>query len=123
MKASERDLTYLSSLTREIVRRLERAGNALLNGGVATVIGRQDRVLEPAGVQEVYVELAVLALLSDCNAGADRGDVGVVDQSYDGLVLGEDGADGALRTSCATGANLEDFHLHQSVTIHRLRAV
>ena len=122
MWGETQDKTYLRSQAGEVVGRLERASDALLDVGVPAVVGAQDGVLESAGVLQLESELAVLALLGDGDARADGGDVGVVDESYDGLVLGEDGADGALRTSCTTGANLEDFHLLQLVKIHRLRA-
>lgn len=33
---------YLSSLIREVIRRLERTGDALINGGIATIVGAKD---------------------------------------------------------------------------------
>ena len=79
--------TYLRRQAGEVVSRLERASDALLDVGVAAVVGAQDGVLEPSRVLQLESELAVLALLSDSNAGADRGNVGVVDQGDNGLVL------------------------------------
>ena len=89
---------YLRSLAREVVGRLQGAGDAFLDGGVATVVGRQDRVLETAGVFDVDVELAVLTLLGDGDARADGSNVRVEDERHDSAIVGE------LRAHCALGA-------------------
>jgi hypothetical protein len=101
----------LSSLTREVVGGLEGAGDALLDGRVAAVVGGQDRVLEASGVLDINVELAVLALLGDGDAGADGGDVGVEDEGHDGAVTRDLGAHGALRASGSTIADTSDQDL------------
>jgi hypothetical protein len=44
-----------------------------LEGGITAVVGTQDRVLEATGIGNGNVQLAVLALLGDRNAGADGG--------------------------------------------------
>jgi hypothetical protein len=62
-------VTYLFSLTREVVGGLQGTSDALLDGRVAAVVGRQDGVLEASGVLNVDVELAVLALLGNGNTG------------------------------------------------------
>ena len=91
--------TCLISLSREVVGRLEGAGDALLDGSIATVVGAEDGVLEASRVLELDVELAVLALLGDGNGGANGGNVCVEDDSDERLVGGKLGAQGALRTS------------------------
>jgi len=92
-------------LTGEVVSGLESTRNALLDGRVPTVVGRQDGVLETSGVLKVNVNLAVLALLSNGDTRADRGDVGVEDEGDNGPVGGDLGAHGALR---ATGSSIGD---------------
>jgi hypothetical protein len=101
----------LSSLTREVVGGLQGPGDALLNGRVTAVVGRQDGVLEPAGVLEVDVQLAILALLGDGNAGANRGDVGVEDEGDNTAVTRDLGAHGALGASSSTIADTADRDL------------
>ena len=85
--------TYLSSLAGEIVDRLLRAADAFVQVRISAVVGREDRVLEAAGVLEVEVELAVLAALGDGNTGADGSDVIVEDECQSCLVGGDGGAD------------------------------
>lgn len=51
---------YLSGLTGEVIGRLERTSDALINGGIATIVGAEDRVLESTRVGDIHVELAVL---------------------------------------------------------------
>jgi hypothetical protein len=102
---------YLSSLTGEVVSRLEGTGNTLLDGRVTAVVGRQDGVLEASGVLKVDVELAVLALLGDGDAGADRRDVGVEDEGDDATVAGDLGAHGSLRASGSAIADTLDDDL------------
>jgi hypothetical protein len=97
--------TYLSSLTREVVGRLERTGDTFLDGRVATVVRGQDGVLETSRVRDVNVELAVLALLGDGDTGANRGDVRVEDERHDGPVAADLRAHGALG---ATGSSIAD---------------
>jgi hypothetical protein len=104
-------MTYLSSLTREVVGGLQGAGDALLNGRVAAVVGRQDRILEASGVLEVDIELAVLALLGDRNAGADGGNVRVEDEGNDAAVTRDLGAHASLRTSGSTIGNAANLDL------------
>lgn len=104
--------TNLGCQAGKVVGGLQGAGDALLDVGVAAVIGAQDGVLEAAGVLELESKLAVLALLGDGDAGADGGNVSVVDQGDDTAVIGEDCADGALGTSSTASANLEDFDLY-----------
>ena len=113
--------TYLSSLTREVVGGLEGAGDARLDGRVATVIGRQDRVLEAAGVLEVDVELAILALLGDCDARADGSNVRVEDERYDAAVGRDLRAHSALGASSSSIADTLDGDL--SFVSHSLRSV
>jgi hypothetical protein len=110
-KGQKRGETYLSSLTGEVVGGLEGAGDALLDGRVAAVVGRQDRVLEAAGVLHVDVKLAVLALLGDGDAGADGGNVRVEDEGHDGAVGRDLGAHGALGASGSTIADTSDQDL------------
>lgn len=87
---------HLRSETREVVGRLQGTSDTLFNGSIATVVGRQDGVLEASGVLDVKVDLASLAVLGDGNAGTDGGDIGVVDESHGGLVAGDTVADSAL---------------------------
>jgi hypothetical protein len=103
--------TYLRSLTREVVGGLKGSGDTLLDVGVAAVIGGQDRVLEAAGVEEVDVELAVLALLGDGNTGADGGNVRVEDERHDAAVGRDLGAHGALGAAGSTIADTPDGDL------------
>ena len=105
--------TYLSSLTREVVGGLEGAGDALLDGRVTTVVGRQDGVLEAARVLEVDVELAVLALLCHADAGTDGGNVRVEDQGDDAAVVGDLGAHGALGASSSSITDTSDLDLRR----------
>src|SRR5689334_13796255 len=114
--AAMRRWTYLSSLSGEVVGALQGTGNTLLDAGVATVIGRQDGVLEATGVQDVNIELAVLALLSDGDAGADGGDVGVEDESHDAPVGGDLGADGALGAAGSTIGDTADLDLFEVIS-------
>jgi hypothetical protein len=107
----ERSQTYLSLLPREVVCGLEGAGDTLLDGSVATVVGGQDGVLEASGVLDVDVELAVLALLSESDAGASGGDVGVEDEGHDAAVIRDLGAHSALRTSGSAIADTADLDL------------
>lgn len=102
--------SYLSSVSGEVVGRLESARDTLLDGRVATVVGGQNGVLEASWVLNVDVQLAVLALLSNGDAGADRGDVRVEDERHDSPVAVDLGAHGALRatsSSIADTANLD----------------
>lgn len=85
---------YLRSKAGEVVGRLQGTGDTLLDVGVAAVVGAEDGVLEAAGIFELESELAVLALFRDGDVGADGGNVGVVDESHDAAVFGQDGADG-----------------------------
>ena len=98
-------------MTREVVGGLEGSGNTLLDGRVTTVVGRQDGVLEASGVLKVDVELAVLALLGDGNAGADGGNVRVEDEGDDAAVARDLRAHGALRTPSAAIADTSDLDL------------
>jgi hypothetical protein len=98
-------------LTREVVGRLEGTGDTLLDGRVTAVVGGQDGVLEASGVQKLDVELAVLALLGDGDAGADGSDVGVEDEGDDGTVARDLGAHGSLRTSSSSIADTLDGDL------------
>jgi len=47
-------------LTGEVIGRLERTSDALINGGIATIVGAEDRVLESTRVGDIHVKLAVL---------------------------------------------------------------
>jgi hypothetical protein len=102
---------YLSSLTREVVGGLEGSADALLDGSVSTVVGGENRVLEAAWVKKVDVELAVLALLGDSDAGADGGNVRIEDEGDNGAVTRDLGAHRSLRTSCSTIADTSDRNL------------
>jgi hypothetical protein len=106
-----RSWSYLSLLAGEVVGGLESSSDASLDGSIATVIGRQDRVLEAAGVLNVDIELAVLALLSHGNAGADGRDVRIEDQGDDAAVIGELGSHSSLGASGATILNALDGDL------------
>lgn len=103
-------MAYLSSLSREVVGRLQGTCDTLLDGSIATIIGRQDGVLEATGVLNVDVELAVLALLSNSNAGADGSDVRVEDEG-DNAPVGRDlrahGTLGAAGSSIADTSDLD----------------
>lgn len=59
------------SVLREVVCRVEGAGDALVELSVAVVGALDDRELESTGVLEVQVELAVLGPLGRVEAGAD----------------------------------------------------
>jgi len=58
-------------LTREVIGGPERTGDALINGGIATIVGAEDKVLESTRVGDIHVELAVLAVFRYGNAGAN----------------------------------------------------
>lgn len=103
--------SYLSRLAGEVVGRLERAADTLLQRGVATVVGTEDGVLEAAGVLDVDVQLAVLAGLGDGDTGADGGDIGVEDEGDDGPVRGDLGADTALGAASSTIGHAADGDL------------
>lgn len=106
-----RGMTYLSSLTREVVGGLEGTSNALLDGRVAAVISRKDGVLEAARVLKVNVKLAVLALLGNGDTGANRGNVRVEDEGNDAAVGRDLGAHGSLRASGSAIADTSDLDL------------
>jgi len=110
----------LISLSREVVGALQGTSNTLLDAGVTTVIGRQDGVLEATRVQDVDVELAVLALLGDSDAGADGGNVGVEDEGQDAPVRRDLGANGALGAASSSIGDTADLDLSRggSVTDH-----
>jgi hypothetical protein len=110
-KSEQDGLMYLISLAGEVVGRLEGTSDALLDGGVTAVVCAEDRVLEASGVPDVDVELAVLALLSDRDARADRGDVRVEDDGDKGLVGAELSAQGALGTSSSSIGDVSDGDL------------
>jgi hypothetical protein len=84
---------YLSSLAREIVGGLQGASDALLNGGVATVVGRQNGVL------------------GDGDTGADGCNICVEDKGNNGAVVGDLGAHGSLRASGTTITDASDLDL------------
>lgn len=111
------DWTYLGCQAREVVCRFECASDALFDVCITTVVSTQDGVLESTRVLQLKSELAILALLRDRNTRTNGGDIGVVNQGHNTLVIGDDSANSALRTPCAACANLEDFHLDQSVTV------
>lgn len=111
--------TYLVSLAREVVSRLEHSSDTLVNGGITTVIGTEHRVLEASRVLDINVKLAVLALLGDGDTRANGGDVGVEDESDEGLVGGELSAHGALRTSSSSICNPPNGDLGQIVSYSR----
>jgi hypothetical protein len=95
----------------EVVGGLEGAGDTLLDGSVAAVVGGQDRVLEASRILDVDVELAVLALLSESDTRAGGGDVGVEDESHDAAIIRDLGAHSALRTSGSAIADTADLDL------------
>jgi hypothetical protein len=104
-------LLYLVGLTGEVVSRLESTSDALVDVRVTAVVGAENGVLEASWVPNVDVELAVLALLSDSDAGADGSDVSVKDDGDKGLVGVELGAQGALRTSGSSIGDISDGDL------------
>lgn len=104
-------MAYLFLVTREVVGGLEGTGDAGLDGGITTVVGGQDGVLEASWVLNIDVELAVLALLGNGNAGADRRNVRVEDQGDDATVIGELGSHGSLGASGTTILNTLDRDL------------
>jgi hypothetical protein len=57
-------MTYLLALAREIVRGFLNPRDTGSKLSVATVVGREDGVLEAGRVVDVEVELAILAILS-----------------------------------------------------------
>ena len=95
----------------EVVGRLQSAGDALLDVGVSAVVSAQDGVLETTRILKLEGELAVLALLGEGDTGTDGGDVGIVDQGNDTLIIRDDGADTTLRAACSTSTDLQDFDL------------
>lgn len=103
---------YLSRLTREVVSRLESSSDTLLDSGVSAVVGGEDGVLEATGVEELDVELAVLAVLGNGDTRADGGNVGIEDQGDDAAVIRDLGGHGALRTSSSAIADLVDLDLY-----------
>ena len=107
----DRKRTYLVSLAGEVVCRLERTGDTLVDSSVTTVVGAEHRVLEAAGVVDVDVDLAVLALLSDGNAGADGRNVRVEDERDERLVSRELVAQGSLGTAGSAVGNATDGDL------------
>lgn len=105
------DMTYLVLRTGEVVGRLEGTSDALLNSGVATVVGAEDGVLEATGVLNVHVDLAVLAVLGGLDIGAEGGDVGIKDERHDGPVGRDLVAHGALRASGSAIGDTADGNL------------
>jgi hypothetical protein len=91
-----RKIVYLRRKAREVVGRLESTSDTLLDGGVATVIGGQDGVLESSGVLDVKVKLAVLALLGDGDARANGSNVCIVDEGQGATILRDSGCHGTL---------------------------
>lgn len=73
-------------MAREVVIRLQGAGDALLDVCIAAIISTQDGVLEATRVLELEGELAVLALFGEGNTGANGGDILVVDQGHGRLI-------------------------------------
>ena len=104
-------VTYLFSLTREVVGRLQGTSDARLDRRVAAVVGRQDGVLEASRVLNVDIELAVLALLGNGNTGADGRNVGVEDEGDDAAVGRDLGAHGSLGASGSAIGNTSDLDL------------
>lgn len=104
-------MLYLVGLAGEVVGRLEGTSNTTLDRGVTAVVGTKDRVLEASWVPDVDVELAVLALLGDSDARADRGDVLVEDDGDKSLVGAELSAQGALGTSGSSIGDVSDGDL------------
>ena len=98
-------------LAREVVSRLERTSDALLDGGISTVVGAEDRVLEATGVLNVDVELAVLALLGNSNAWADGSNVRVEDERDESLISRKLVAQSALGASCSAVLDAADGNL------------
>ena len=107
----EHCFTYLLLRTGEVVGRLEGTGDTLLDGGITTVVGAEDRVLEPTGVLDVHVDLAVLAVLDGLDIGTNRGNVGIEDERHDGAVRRDLVAHGALRASRSTIGDTADGNL------------
>ena len=103
--------SYLSLLSREVVGALQGTGDTLANGSITTVIGRKDGVLETTGVQEVDVELAVLAGLGNSNTGADGGNVGVEDEGHDAPVGRDLRANSTLRAAGSSVGHTTDLDL------------
>lgn len=101
-------LAYLVVGAGEVVGALDLAGDALVEVGVATVIGSEDGVLEATGIQKIEVDLAVLAVLSNGDGGAERGDVGIEDQGDGGGIGREELADGALGAAGTTIGDTTD---------------
>ena len=101
-------LAYLVVGAGEVVGALDLAGDALVEVGVATVIGSEDGVLEATGIQQIEVDLAVLAVLSNGDGGAERGDVGIEDQGDGGGIGRDELADGALGAARATIGDAPD---------------
>ena len=98
-------------LAREVVGRLERTSDALLDGSISTVVGAEDRVLEATWVLNIDVELAVLALLGKSDTGADGGNVRVEDERDEGLISRKLVAQSALRASSSTVLDAADGNL------------
>lgn len=108
---TSRVLTYLIGGAGEVVGRLESTTGALLKGGITTVIGTEDGVLESPGVGDVNIQLAILALLGNRNARTNRGNVRVEDESDRSPVSGELGAHGSLWASGPAIGDAVDFDL------------
>lgn len=104
-------MSYLGSLSREIVGGLEETSDTLLDGGIATVIGRHDGVLETSGVLEVDIELAVLALLGDRDTRTDGRNVRIENESDNGTVIRDLSAHGTLRAASSAISDASDLDL------------
>lgn len=98
--------TYLSRLAREVVRALLSSGDTFVEVDVATVVGGEDGILEPSRVQQVDVELAVLAAFGDRNTLAHGSNVRIEDESHGRTILRDDRAHGPLRTASASIGDL-----------------
>jgi hypothetical protein len=107
-------LTYLVLRPREVVGRFEGTGDTLLDGRIATVVGAQNRVLEAAGVLDVHVDLAILAVLNGLDIGTNRRSVGVEDERHDGPVRRDLVAHGARRAAGSTIGDTADGNLDVS---------
>jgi hypothetical protein len=100
--------THLGSGTREVVGRFDGTGDTRVESSIATVVSREDRVLEARWVEEVDVELAVLAVLGDSDGGTKRCDIGVEDEGHGGLVSRDGNTNSSLRATSATIGNTVD---------------
>ena len=88
-------ITYLSSLTREVVSGGLLASDTRVEISITTVVSAQNRVLEATGIEQGKVDLAVLARFGDLGTATNGGNILIEDQGDNGPVKTDGRTNGA----------------------------